>query len=194
MFNVFSRATSEGPRDFSCHYICECAWLFVVAFFRFLKKKKNFCRVVLVPKEQKEKKSRTPKIGRTTKRHEVWTQEDKDVFFEALAEVVFHFSKNCGVADTRWLPPTNEVAKDNVFTGVCLTTEGPGGGGEVSLVTSNAPWDRSDGGVFPWDRSDFGVSPWDRSGGVPPSQCRHLVVSLDIRPEIPPGVTSGDGH
>ena len=58
-------------------------------------------------------------------------------------------------------------------------------GGEVRLVTSNAPWDRSDGGVSPWDRSDFGVSPWDRSGGVPPSQCRRLVVSLDIRPEIP---------
>ena len=68
------------------------------SFSRFVKK--NFCRVVSVPKEQKEKKSRTPKVGRTTKRHEVWTQEDKDVFFEALAEVKFHFSRNCRVVDT----------------------------------------------------------------------------------------------
>ena len=102
MYNFVSRAASEGRRDLSSHYgVCARDWLLVDSYkvLPISRKKKDFCRVVSVPKEQKEKKSRTPKVGRTTKRHEVWTEEDKDVFFEALAEVEFRFSKNCGVAD-----------------------------------------------------------------------------------------------
>ena len=102
MYNFVSRAASEGRRDLSSHYgVCARDWLLVDSYkvLPISRKKKDSCRVVSVPKEQKEKKSRTPKVGRTTKRHEVWTQEDKDVFFEALAEVEFRFSQNCGVAD-----------------------------------------------------------------------------------------------